>query len=66
MYNPAYLLVVAFDIVFAGVFVPLIAAVYWPSITPNAGLCAVVAGTTLRVICEFTLPKVRVAVGLCS
>lgn len=36
-YNPGYLLVVAFDVVLAGCFVPLIAAVYWPSMTPNAG-----------------------------
>jgi hypothetical protein len=36
-YNPGYLLVVAFDVVLAGCFVPLMAAVYWPSMTPNAG-----------------------------
>lgn len=36
-YNPGYLLVVAFDVVLAGCFVPLVAAVYWPSMTPNAG-----------------------------
>lgn len=37
-YNPGYLLVVAFDVVLAGCFVPLMAAVYWPSMTPNAGM----------------------------
>jgi Na+(H+)/acetate symporter ActP len=37
-YNPGYLLVVAFDVVLAGCFVPLMAAVYWPSMTPNAGV----------------------------
>jgi hypothetical protein len=36
-YNPGYLLVVAFDVVLAGCLVPLLAAVYWPSMTPNAG-----------------------------
>lgn len=36
-YNPGYLLVVAFDVVLAGCFVPLMAAIYWPSMTPNAG-----------------------------
>jgi Na+(H+)/acetate symporter ActP len=36
-YNPGYLLVVAFDVVLAGCFVPLMAAVYWPGMTPNAG-----------------------------
>ena len=39
-YNTGYLLVVAFDIVLAGVLVPLLAAVYWKGITPNAGACA--------------------------
>lgn len=33
-----YLLVVAFDVVLAGCAVPLMAAVYWPSMTPNAGM----------------------------
>lgn len=36
-YDPGYLLVVAFDVVLAGCFVPLMAAIYWPSMTPNAG-----------------------------
>lgn len=56
-YNTGYLLVVAFDIVLAGVLVPLLAAVYWKGITPNAGLLACVLSSTLRIILEFTLPK---------
>uniref|UniRef100_A0A383W3V0 Uncharacterized protein n=2 Tax=Scenedesmaceae TaxID=3086 RepID=A0A383W3V0_TETOB len=56
-YNPGYLLVVAFDVVLAGCFVPLLAAVYWPSVTPNAGIASCVAGSTLRILLEFLLPK---------
>ena len=54
-----YLLVVAFDIVFASCFVPLMAAVYMPCVTPNAGILSCVAGAVVRIILEFTLPKVR-------
>lgn len=51
-YNPGYLLVVAFDVVFASCFVPLMAAVYIPSVTPNAGLLSCVAGALTRIILE--------------
>ncbi|PNW87979.1 hypothetical protein CHLRE_01g009400v5 [Chlamydomonas reinhardtii] len=56
-YNPAYLLVVAFDIVLAGCLVPLLAAVYYPRGSPNAGLLSCLGGSILRLILEFTLPK---------
>ena len=54
-----YLLIVAFDIVLAGCIVPLFAAFYWPfgKPSPSAALFAVVGGTLLRVILEFSLPK---------
>lgn len=45
-YNPGYLLVVAFDVVLAGCLVPLLAAVYWPSISPNAGKQHLLSGLT--------------------
>ena len=50
---------VAFDVVFASCLVPLVAAVYWDDITPNAGLLSCLAGGLTRVILEFTLPKAR-------
>ena len=56
-YNPGYLLIVAFDIVFASCFVPLVAAVYFPAVTPNAGLLSCVAGCVTRIALELTLPK---------
>ncbi|KAG2494142.1 hypothetical protein HYH03_007778 [Edaphochlamys debaryana] len=56
-YRPAYLLVVSFDIVLAGVFVPLVAAVYAPDVTPNAGILACLVGCLLRITLEQVLPK---------
>lgn len=57
---PGYLLVVAFDVVLAGVFVPLMAAVYGGKrISANAGLLSCLTGSILRLVLEFTLPKVR-------
>ncbi|KXZ46420.1 hypothetical protein GPECTOR_43g856 [Gonium pectorale] len=57
-YNPSYLLVVAFDIVLCGCFVPLVAAVYMGKrASPNAGILSTFLGSVLRITLEFTLPK---------
>lgn len=52
-----YLLIVAFDVVLAGCIVPLFACFYVKNPSPTAGLVAVVGGTLMRVILEFSLPK---------
>jgi len=52
-----YLLIVAFDVVLAGCVVPLVAALYMKKPSANAGFIAILAGTTLRIILEFSLPK---------
>jgi Na+/proline symporter len=52
-----YLLIVAFDVVLAGCIVPLFACFYVKDPSPTAGLAAVLGGTLLRVILEFSLPK---------
>mmetsp|Transcript_29388 Transcript_29388/g.75967 ORF Transcript_29388/g.75967 Transcript_29388/m.75967 type:complete len:738 (+) Transcript_29388:123-2336(+) len=52
-----YLLVVAFDIMLAGTVVPLFAMFYMKEPSPNAALAAVVGGSLMRIILEFTLPK---------
>ncbi|KXZ46447.1 hypothetical protein GPECTOR_43g883 [Gonium pectorale] len=57
VYRPAYLLVVSFDIVLAGVLVPLIAAIYVPGVSPNAGLLSCLVGSLLRITLEQVLPK---------
>ena len=52
-----YLLIVAFDIVLAGCVAPIFFAFYVTDPSPRAGLFAMIAGTFLRVVLEFTLPK---------
>ena len=52
-----YLLIVAFDIVLAGCVAPIFFAFYVKDPSPRAGLAAMLAGTCMRVILEFTLPK---------
>ena len=52
-----YLLVVAFDIVLGGCVVPIFGACYCETPSPTAGLVAMVGGSVLRIILEFSLPK---------
>ena len=52
-----YLLIVAFDIMFAGAVVPMFAAVYWKKCNPLAAVIAMVGGSITRLILEFTLEK---------
>jgi solute:Na+ symporter, SSS family len=54
--EPGVLLVVAFDIVFAGCVVPLFFGVHWPRANASGALAAIVTGTVARVICHFTVP----------
>jgi hypothetical protein len=52
-----YLLIVAFDVVLATVTVPLFGCFYAKVPRPNAALLSILAGATVRIILEFTLPK---------
>ena len=52
-----YLLIVAFDIVFACLIAPLFGCFYTKNPSPRAALCSVVTGIILRVTLEFALPK---------
>jgi Na+/proline symporter len=52
-----YLLIVAFDIVFATVVVPLFGCYYCKNPSPRAALVGILAGCITRVVLEFTLPK---------
>jgi Na+/proline symporter len=52
-----YLLIVAFDIVFATVVVPLFGAFYTKKPSPRAALLSIIAGATTRIVMEFALPK---------
>lgn len=52
-----YLLIVAFDIVFATVVVPLIGCFYCKRPSPRAALIGVLGGAVTRIVLEFVLPK---------
>lgn len=52
-----YLLIVAFDVVFATCVVPLFGCFYTKKPSPLAALLAITSGALVRVILEFTLPK---------
>jgi Na+/proline symporter len=54
--EPGILLVIAFDIVFAGCVAPLVLGVYWRKATATAAKAAILAGTAVRVVCHFTMP----------
>jgi Na+/proline symporter len=54
--EPGVLLVVAFDIVFAGCVVPLFFGVHWPKANAPGAVAAIVAGTTARLIAHFATP----------
>ncbi len=54
--EPGILLVVAFDIVFAGCVIPLFLGVYWPRATQAGALASILSGTIARAICYFIVP----------
>jgi len=54
--EPGILLVVAFDIVFAGCVVPLFAGVYWPKANARGAITSIVVGTTARIVAHFVMP----------
>ena len=54
--EPGILLIIAFDIVFAGCVVPLFAGVYWEKANSTGAIASVVVGTTARLIAHFVTP----------
>lgn len=54
--EPGILLVVAFDIVFAGCVVPLFMGVYWRKANSAAAISAIVAGTGARLLAHLVTP----------
>ena len=52
-----YLLIVAFDVVFASVVVPLFGCFYTKKPSPLAALLSILSGIIVRVVLEFALPK---------
>lgn len=54
--EPGILLVIAFDIVFAGCVAPLVFGVYWKKANARAAVTAILAGTGARVLAHFLTP----------
>lgn len=54
--EPGILLVVAFDIVFAGCVVPLFFGVYWEKATSAGAIAAILTGTVSRLIAHLVTP----------
>ncbi|MDQ7840773.1 MAG: sodium:solute symporter [bacterium] len=55
--EPGILLVLAFDVVFAGCFVPLTLGLFWKKANASGALAAVVVGSVLRLILYYTIPE---------
>ncbi|MDI6773047.1 MAG: sodium:solute symporter family protein [bacterium] len=55
--EPGILLVLAFDVVFAGCFVPLTLGLFWKKANTLGALAAVVVGSVLRLVLYYTIPE---------
>ena len=55
--EPGILLILAFDVVFAGCLVPLVFGIYWKKSNAAGAVTAVLVGSALRIILYFTIPE---------
>jgi Na+/proline symporter len=55
--DPGVLLILAFDIVLASCFVPLVLGLFWRKSNTPAALAAIVGGATARLILHFAIPE---------
>ncbi len=55
--EPGILLVLAFDVVFAGCFVPLTLGLFWKKANGAGALAAVIVGSLLRLVLYYTIPE---------
>jgi SSS family solute:Na+ symporter len=55
--EPGILLVLAFDVVFAGCFVPLTLGLFWKKANTPGALAAFIVGSLLRLILYYTIPE---------
>jgi Na+/pantothenate symporter len=54
--QPGTLLILAFDIVFAGCFVPLALGVYWSRGSSSGAISSIIVGSTSRLLLYFSIP----------
>jgi Na+/proline symporter len=55
--EPGIMLVLAFDVVFAGCFVPLTLGLFWKKANTPGALAAVIVGSLTRLVLYFTIPE---------
>ena len=55
--EPGILLILAFDIVLAGCFVPLALGLFWPRANSAGAIAGIVAGTTARMALHWLVPE---------
>jgi len=55
--EPGILLVLAFDVVFAGCLVPLTLGIYWKKANTPGALAAIIVGSILRLILFYQIPE---------
>jgi len=55
--EPGTLLILAFDIVLAGCFVPFVLGIYWKKSNTAGAITSIVAGAVLRIVLEYTIPE---------
>jgi len=55
--EPGILLILAFDIVLAGCFIPLALGLFWPRANTPGAIASIAAGTTARIVLQFALPQ---------
>lgn len=53
--RPGTYLILAFDIVFAGCFVPIVLGTYWKKATASAAVASIIVGSVLRLILYFLI-----------
>ena len=55
--KPGILLILAFDMVLAGCFVPLLLGIYWKKANSRAAFISIIAGALLRIVLYYTIPE---------
>ncbi len=55
--EPGILLALAFDIVFAGCVLPLVAGLYWKKANATGAMASILVGTGSRVACYYLVPE---------
>lgn len=55
--EPGILLALAFDVVFAGCFVPLAGGIYWKKSNAAGAIAAIIGGSALRAVLYITIPE---------